>query len=139
MGDAVLAVTPVARPETEVMFLRTKDDPAEIRRGWERLEERVGVRGRKFFGAYDPSTQEYRACVQAREDDDAGALGLESGTLPRGRYVRARLRGEPPRVYERIAPTFAAMAKAVAVDDARQSIEFYRRRDEIDLLLPIGD
>ena len=32
--------------------------------------------------------------------------GLESGTLPGGRYLRARLRGDPPAVYERIGPTF---------------------------------
>src|ERR671936_127081 len=134
-GD--VAVTPVARAEAEVMFLRTEDDPAGIRRGWERLEALVGLRGRKFFGAYYPQTGEYRACVLAREGDDAAALGLEAGRLPGGRYVRARLQGEPPAVYERIGPTFSAMAEAVPPDEERPSIKFYRRRDEIDLLLPV--
>jgi hypothetical protein len=61
--------------------------------------------GRKFFGTFDSSTREYRVCVQVNEGDDpAAALGLESGTLPGGRYLRARLRGEPPGVYERIGP-----------------------------------
>jgi hypothetical protein len=63
-----VAAMPVKRTEIEVMFLRTGDEPAETRRGWERL----------------------------------GAV--ESGTLPGGRYLRARLRGEPPEVYERIRP-----------------------------------
>ena len=36
--------------------------------------------------------------------------GLESGTLPGGRYLRARLRGDPPAVYERIGPTFDEMS-----------------------------
>jgi DNA gyrase inhibitor GyrI len=128
----------VERPETEVMFLRAKDEPAEIQAAWERLEAVVGLRGRKFFGAFQPSTREYRACVEVREGDDPGALGLESGTLPAGRYLRARLRGEPPEVYERIAPTFAELVKAARPDATRPSIEFYRRRDEIDLLLPIA-
>src|SRR2546421_12384192 len=88
------------------MFLRTEDEPVEMRRGWEQLEAVVGLRGRKFFGAFDPSTREYRVCVQVREGDDPAALGLESGTLRGGRYLRARLRGEPPEVYERIGPTF---------------------------------
>jgi hypothetical protein len=83
------------------MFLRTKDEPAEIRRGWERLETLVSLGGRKFFGAFDAPTEECRVCVQTRDDDPAG-LGLESGSLPGGRYLRARLRGEPPAVYERI-------------------------------------
>jgi hypothetical protein len=128
----------VDRAETHVMFLRTQDEPAEIKRVWERLEAVVGLRGRKFFGAFDPSTREYRACVQVSEGDDPGALGLESGTVPGGRYLRARLRGEPPEVYERIAPTFEALVKTARPDATRPSIEYYRRRDEIDLLLPIA-
>ena len=75
--------------------------------------------------------------MEARDDDDAAALGLEPGTIAGGTYLRTRLRGEPPDVYERIAPTFAALAQIVQSDDTRASIEFYRRRDEIDLLLPV--
>lgn len=129
----------IERDETQVMFLSTTEDPAKIGPLWQRLEALVGLRGRKFFGAFDASTQEYRVCVQVREDDDPAALGLESGTLPGGRYLRARLRGKPPEVYERISPTFAALVKAARPDKTRPSIEFYRHRDEIDLLLPVAE
>jgi len=142
VGDSVpdeATAKPVERTVTDVMFLCTVDEVDEIRCGWERLETVVGLRGRKFFGAFYPSTGEYRVCVQAREGDDPGALGLETGTLPGGRYLRARLRGEPPEVYERIGPTFDALAKAARLDKTRPSIEFYRHRDEIDLLLPVAD
>lgn len=142
MGDeqiSDLAATLIERAETPVMFLRMADEVTQIRGGWERLEAQVGLRGRKFFGAFDSSTREYRVCVQMREDDDPAALGLESDTLPGGRYLRARLRGEPPEVYEQIGPTFAALMKAARPDETRPSIEFYRHRDEIDLLLPVSD
>ena len=76
---------------------------------------------------------------RGRDGDDPEALGLESGSLPGGRYLRARLRGEPPDVYERIAPTFAALESAARQDTTRPSLELYRRRDEIDLLLPVPD
>ena len=132
------AASPVERSEVEVMFLRTEDEPTAMQRGWERLEAAAGLRGRRFFGAFYPATGEYRVCVQVRENDDPAALGLESGTLPGGRYVRARLRGEPPQVYERIGPTFDALVKTTRPDETRPSIEFYRRRDEIDLLLPVA-
>jgi hypothetical protein len=132
------AATPVERPEIEVLFLRTEDDPAAIGRGFERFEATIGLRGRKFFGAYYPVTGEYRACVQAREGDDPAALELETGLLPGGRYLRTRLRGEPPQVYERIAPTFEALVQTTRPDESRPSIEFYRRHDEIDLLLPVA-
>ena len=141
MGEGVpddVVATPVERAETEVMFLRTADEPVEMRRGWERLEAVVGLRGRRFFGAFDPATREYRVCVQVREGDDPAALGLERGTLPGGRYLRARLRGEPPALYERIGPTFEALVSSATPDETRPSIEFYRGRDEVDLLLPVA-
>lgn len=125
----------VVRNEVLVMFLRSKD----IQRGWARLEELVGTRGRKFYGALDVPTGEYRACVEMRQGDDAAALGLESGVLPGGRYLRARLHGEPPAVYERIGPAFTELERSAAPDPTRPEIEFYRKRDEIDLLLPISD
>ena len=134
-----VSATRIERAETPVMFLRMADEVTEIRRGWERLEALVGLRGRRFFGAFDSSTREYRVCVQMREDDDPAAFGLESGTLPGGRYLRARLRGEPPEVYEQIGPTFEALAKAAHPDETRPSIEFYRHRNEVDLLLPVSD
>ena len=132
-----LEAAPVEREEVDVMFLRIRDDVGEMKVAWERLEGLVGTRGRKFFGAFDPATNEYRVCVQRKEGDDPAAFGLEAGALPGGLYLRARLRGEPPAVYERIAPAFQALVRRATPDETRPSIEFYRRRDEIDLLLPI--
>jgi hypothetical protein len=128
----------VVREPVDVMFIRTRDDPADMGPAWGRLEELVGTRGRKFFGAFYPSTKEYRVCVQMKEDDDASALGLETATLPGGRYLRERLRGEPPALYDRIGPTFEDLVKHATSDQTRPSIEFYRRHDEIDLLLPVA-
>ena len=130
---------PVERDEVEVMFIRIRDDVAEMGPAWERLERLVGTRGRKFFGAFYPPTKEYRVCVKLEDGDEPDPLGLEVGTLPGGRYLRARLRGEPPALYERIAPTFQALLQTATGDETRPSIEFYRRHDEIDLLLPVLD
>ncbi len=133
--DAVV----VERDEVEVMFRRAEDDKqAAITRAWADLE---GVfetlRGRKFYGVFDPALNEYRACVEIGEGDDPDALGLARGTLPGGRYARTRLRGEPPAVYALIKPTFDELAQRPDEDPERPSIEYYRRRDEIDLLLPV--
>ena len=122
------------------MFRRTTDHQEAITRTWAELEAAVGaLRGRKFYGAFDPSTREYWVCVQRREDDDPEALGLEDGTLPGGRYARERLEGDPPSVYRQIRPTFERLAKQRPDrDPSRHSIEFYRRHDVIELLLPIN-
>jgi hypothetical protein len=131
--------TPVEREEIGVLFIRTADDPLEFGPAFQRLEELVGTRGRKFYGAFYPREKEYRACVVAKDGDDATALGLEEGALPGGRYLRARLRGEPPALYEQIAPTFDALVSRQSADETRPSLEFYRRYDEIELLLPVRD
>src|SRR5947209_7077504 len=119
------------------MFLRIRDHMDAIEAGWERLESIVPVQGRKFYGAFFARSKEYWVCTQLQDGDDPGSLGLDTGTLPGGTYLRVELRGEPPEVYERIAPTFDGLARGAAVDESRPGIEFYRRRNEIDLLLPI--
>jgi len=131
--------TVVKRAEIPVMFKRVADEQAAISGGWVELEEAVGsLRGRKFYGAFDETSREYRVCVQRRQGDRPESLGLEAGTLPGGRYARVRLQGEPPAVYEFIAPAFEKLAKRGDHDKSRLAIEFYRRRDVIDLLLPIA-
>jgi hypothetical protein len=126
----------IERDEIAVQFVRGRDELADIRRTWNELEAGVALRGRHFYGAFDAVANEYRACVEVREGD-ALTPGLESGTLPGGRYLRARLHGDPPAVYERIGPTFEELTRQAKPDVSRPSLEHYRRHDEIDLLLPI--
>ena len=126
----------IDRDELAVQFVRVPDGIANIRRAWDELEAVVALRGRHFYGAFDPVAGDYRACVEMREGDEL-VPGLESGTLPGGRFLRARLRGEPPGVYERIGPTFEEMTRERTPDGSRPSLEHYRRYDEIDLLLPV--
>jgi DNA gyrase inhibitor GyrI len=80
-----------------------------------------------------------RRSAELRQGDDAEALGVESGELPGGRYLRARLRGDPPAVSDRIAPIFTALLEGETPAESRPSIEVYRRHDGIELLLPVAD
>lgn len=126
----------IERDEIAVQFVRVADGLANIRRAWDELEAVVPLRGRHFYGAFDPVAGDYRACVEVRQGDEVFPE-LESGTVPGGRYLRARLRGDPPGVYEQIGPTFDEMAKHAKPDESRPGLEHYRRHDEIDLLLPV--
>jgi hypothetical protein len=126
----------IERDDVSVMFKRVADEPNEIGRGMAEVEEIVGLRGRKYYGAFDDNG-EYRVCVQLREGDDPQAFGLEVGTLPGGRNARVRLTGEPPGIYELIGPTFERLSDRPDRDPSRPGIEFYRRHDVIDLLLPV--
>ena len=126
----------VERDTVPVMFKSVSDEEAAIGQGISEVEAAIGsLRGRKCYGAFDGG--EYRVCVQIREGDDPTAIGLEVGELPGGRYARVRLKGEPPDLYRLIAPTFERLARRADRDPSRPGIEFYRRHDVIDLLLPI--
>jgi hypothetical protein len=127
----------IEREEIKVQFVRVLDGLEEIGRAWNELEAVVPLRGGHFYGAYDPVVDDYRACVEVRDSDEL-VPELESGTLPGGRYLRARLRGEPPGIYQEIKPTFDEMMQQARPDESRPSLEHYRRHDEIDLLLPIS-
>lgn len=135
MADDQTVVELAAAP---VMFKSCTDQQEAITRAWAELEEAVGsMRGRKFYGAFDPRTKEYRACTVIRDGDDPEALGLERGMLAGGRYARRRLTGEPPAVYRQILPAAKRLAARPDADRQAPSIEFYRRRDVIDLLQPL--
>src|SRR6266480_3867105 len=127
----------VEREDIFVLCAGGGDDPPGIRASWDRLESIVPLRGRKFFGLVEEVGASYFACVARVDGDDPEALGLEERILPGGRYLRERLRGEPPAVYEQIASTVKALEEQAHLDESRAVIEYYRRRDEVDILVPI--
>jgi hypothetical protein len=129
----------VEREDVAVLYVGGEGPPGEIGpKLWEQLESVVTERaGRRFYGAFYPGTSEYRACVEIGDLAADAKLGLASAVLPGGTYLRARVRGEPPGLYAQIGPTFDALSRDAKPDLDRPSLEYYRRRDEVDLLLPI--
>ena len=119
------------------MLVRVADRPFEIKRAWEAFEAKVGLQGRKFYGVFDPVSATYSVCAVLRPDDDPSDFGAEHGTLPGGRYACVRLHGEPPGVYEEIGSAAERLAQRADADQTRPTLEYYRRRDLIDVLVPI--
>ena len=133
MSDAHIVV----REPVEVMLVRVADELSEIQQAWAEFETAVGLRGRKFYGAFDPTTTTYSVCAVLRAGDDPAAFGAERGTLPGGRYARVRLHGDPPDIYEQIGPTAQRLAQRPDADHTRPTLEYYRRHDVIDVLVPL--
>jgi hypothetical protein len=125
----------VTREATPVHYIAGPDELAGIRDAWRRLEDVVALRGRRFFGVVWPDGV-YWAAVEDKPGIDDG--DLVAGVIPGGSYVRSRLRGEPPAVYDRVPIAMQALAAAVTRDPERPEIEHYRRRDEIDVLVPVA-
>jgi hypothetical protein len=73
----------VDRDDVSVMLRRVPDEVPAIRRAWSEMERALrSLRGRKFYGSFDPMTNEYAVCVVLRQGDDPRALGLEQGRSP---------------------------------------------------------
>ena len=138
MTKQIARPTIVHREPMDVVYVETGDDFSSLPRAWTELESRFeSLRGRHFFGAFWAEDGVYRACAQLRPGEDADPLGLPQLTLPGGTFRRLRLRGEPPAIYEEIGPAFDQLVALGGLDPTRPSLEHYRRRDEIDVLLPI--
>jgi len=127
----------VVRGAVPVMFRRVPDELPAMRQAWAEVENLVGLRGRKFYGVFDAAAVEYHVCAEIRPDDPVDRFGLEVGEVAGGPYLRMVLKGEPPEVYGRIGPGFAELHSTVERDGGRHDVEFYRRRDEIELWMPV--
>jgi hypothetical protein len=126
----------IERSDLDVMFVEVDDVPDEIHRAWDDLERRIGsLRGRTFIGAFRDGR--YRASTVIRDGDDPATLGLDTGTIAGGWYVRRRLRGDPDALYADIPEAMEELASAASIDSSRPCLEWYRRLDEVDLLVPI--
>jgi predicted transcriptional regulator YdeE len=130
----------IERSDVIVMLRATVDDLPRIQKIWPAFESLVGLRGRKMFACVDVEQNTYTVCTPIREEDTPDEFGLELGTLPGGSYLRGSLIGEPPEVYGRIGTGMAELVAAAAeVDRSRPLVEYYRRRNHIELWVPIVD
>jgi hypothetical protein len=142
VGFAGSRVSRVTREPLEVAYVETQDEIADIQAAWPRLEGLVGqLRGKHFYGSFDPIAGIYRACVVVSDSAELpveAQQALTRGVLPGGDYLRLRLRGEPPQVYELLGPAFDHLTSIATPDRGRPSLEHYRRHNEIDALLPVA-
>ena len=125
------------RPDVPVMLASAPDELGAIQQLWPWFEELVGLHGRTMYGVVDAVAGTYTTCTPLRPGDDPEGLGLLRGVLAGGTYRRGRLHGEPPDVYALIGPAMTEVADAGPVDPGRPWVEFYRRRDKIELWVPV--
>ena len=127
----------VTLPEVQVMYVESSAGLAGASEAFDRLEARFpSLKGRKFYGTFQPPAGPYRACTAIEPTDDATALGLKTSAIPGGKYARRKLLNWQTRMPE-IGTAFQSMAKEGERDSSRPSIEFYRSEKELILFLPM--
>lgn len=139
----------MARPTVTVLqemtfaSVEAEDGFAGARAAFDRLEGRMDtLRGGKMYGVIYPGEPvRYLACLLLDEEhpDD---LGLERITVPGGRYARTLVRDWGSRIPE--LPTIVGQLESdighsgLEIDRTRPWLEFYRRIDELLVLLPVA-
>jgi len=131
-------IASVTREDTPALSREVPLDLAAIQAAWPAFESGFdSLKGRRMMGLIDNRAATYRLCCERLPRDAENSLGLDETTIPGGRYLRLRLVGDPPGVYDQIAAAFDELFEHAEHDPTRPLIEFYRREGEIDCLLPV--
>jgi hypothetical protein len=134
--------TIVDRPQIEVLRVRADMEGKGPGAAFDTLESKLStMKGRKFFGTIKMLDEgdEYYACVEKLPTDDPETLGLEVGTIPGGRYVRRRVWDwESVVAAGKMKEISQDFARGYVLDPGRPSIEFYRSKKELHILLPLA-
>lgn len=112
------------------------DDLASVQAAWPDFEGAFdSLQGRSMMGlVYDGV---YRMSTVRLDRDSDNPLALEETVIPGGDYLRLRLRGTAPAVYEQIGEAFEVLFDRADHDADRPHIEYYRREGEVDCLVPV--
>lgn len=132
------AITRVTRAELPVLSLDVPLDLQQVQQAWPRFEASLdSLKGRRMMGLVFNREGTYRLATSKLDRDAHHAHELEETVVPGGDYLRLTLVGPPPEVYSRIGAAFDVLFEQADHDPDRPLIEFYRREDEIDCLVPV--
>jgi hypothetical protein len=102
-------------------------DIAAVQEAWPAFEAAFdSLQGRRMMGLVRPADRVYRMASIRLERDSATPVGMDETVIPGGAYLRLRLRGGAPGVYELIEPAFEALFDIADHDPDRPHIEHYR-------------
>lgn len=129
----------VTLDDTSALSREIPLDVAAIQAAWPEFENEFdSLRGRKMMGLVYGGDEVYRLSSVQLDRDQGNLLGLDETVIPGGAYLRLRLRGHAPAIYDQIAAAFDALFEQANHDPDRPHIEYYRREGEIDCLVPIN-
>jgi len=121
-----------------VAYVAKKGHPSAVaEKAFGDLEQKVPLRGNKFYGVFDRNENEYRACVALTEANQTAVQGFAQSIIHGGAYACTTLVGDYYNILRQIKPAFDALAAQYECDPARSNVEFYKRHTEVVVMLPV--
>jgi hypothetical protein len=122
-----------------VMYVKAKGGTAGAKDAFDVLESKLPTRrGRRFYGAFFYEANDYRACVEKIEGEDAKAMSLEDWVIPGGRYATTKVTNWNSKLPQ-LTDIFMKLGSDRKVDETRPSVEYYRSMTELILYFPVKD
>ncbi len=121
-----------------LMCLKSPNGPQSSAETFDRLESALPtLKGRRFYGLikYHENQVDYYACVNLEEGDDPDKSGFERIVLHKGKYDREKVQDWEENI-DTIPEIFEKLEARNDVDEGRFSVEYYRSRRELFLMLP---
>ncbi|MBL9130163.1 MAG: hypothetical protein JNG86_03130 [Verrucomicrobiaceae bacterium] len=130
--------TIIQQPPLRLITVKAKSFPDGIRAAWQGIESKRAIKGRKAYGLiYDQDdTKSYFAGLVSEGELEERVTGLEIIEVPGGPCARVKIDAWQQKIAQ-IGPLFTQMAEEHEVDPSRPAMEFYRRINELHLLLPV--
>ena len=129
-----------------LMCLKSPNGPETAAATMSKIESAIGsIKGRRFYGLFkeEHGSETYLSCTGLELGDNPEELGFMRVSIPKGKYDRDKLPEWEEKWdgvnIEGLGELFQKMIRrnADAVDEERFSVEYYRSRNELILMLPL--
>ncbi len=134
------------REDIQLMCLKSPKGPETAADTMSKVESMVdSLKGRRFYGLFreENGGETYLSCTRVEDGDSPEELGLIRVSIPKGKYDRDRLEDWEDKwdgtYIAGLPELFRKMIdrNAGRIDEERFSVEYYRSRKELILMLPL--
>lgn len=123
-----------------LLYLETKNDVESQQRSWPEFESKfTSLTGRKMYGLDYGDKKIYRLCALINEADQGDTFGLNQFQFGGGKYLRLRIKHNPPELYDKIGPAYNFLFSTYAdsINWELPTIEHYKTHNILDIMIPI--
>jgi hypothetical protein len=123
-----------------LLYLEVANDPQSQQKAWPDFEARFpSLTGRKMYGLDYEAKRVYRVCSLELESDEGKDFGLNRFEFEGGKYMRLRLKFEPPEIYEKIGPAYGLLISKFEelIEWSLPFIEHYKAHNILDVMIPV--